>query len=165
MNQAGMDFAKKYAGHFTGKVLEVGSYNVNGTVRDVLPVTIGIDMREGPGVDLVCKAENLCQTFEPESFDGVVSTDALEHMERWRWAMEAMWDVLKPGGVMLLSLASPTKGRHSYPDDYWRMPMPMFIKMFGANQVLGTFENRTNMGAVVRKSEPLFLDFEPIKVK
>jgi len=54
-----------------GKVLEVGSYDVNGSVRPLFknrqrfPSYTGIDMREGPGVDMVGVASDL--PFDPES--------------------------------------------------------------------------------------------------
>lgn len=165
MHQAILTFAEKHKGRITGRVLEVGSLNVNGSVRDVLPITVGADMREGNGVDVVVAAEKVCEFFGPESFDSVVSTDALEHIEHWREAVQAMWDVLKPGGTLLLTMANPKKGRHAYPDDYWRMPMDMFLRMFAGNQVLGSFLSGPSMGAAVVKSEPLFLDFTPNKVK
>jgi len=49
-------------------VIDVGSLNVNGNLRIVvaplLPKAyIGIDMRSGPGVDIVCRAENLVSKF------------------------------------------------------------------------------------------------------
>jgi hypothetical protein len=47
---------------FTGvEVLEVGSLNINGTVRDFFDSTryIGADVAEGRDVDVVCNGENL----------------------------------------------------------------------------------------------------------
>jgi hypothetical protein len=38
------------------RVLEMGSYNVNGSVRDMFALAgryVGVDLVEGPGVDLV----------------------------------------------------------------------------------------------------------------
>jgi SAM-dependent methyltransferase len=159
-----LEFAKRFKDQISGSVLDVGSFNVNGSLKSVLPVTFGIDMRKGPGVDEVLDVCGLVERFGPESFDHVVSADALEHIEHWRTAMEQMWAVLKPGGLLLLTMASPSKGRHAYPDDYWRMPIPMFLAMFGKNEVLGSFDKPVSMGAVVRKSGPLMLDFEPNKV-
>lgn len=49
-------------------VIDVGSLNVNGNlqlvVTPLLPKAyIGIDMRSGPGVDIVCRAEDLVSKF------------------------------------------------------------------------------------------------------
>lgn len=164
MHESIKEFAKLHKSRISGNVLEVGSLNVNGSIREVLPITVGCDMREGPDVDLVCKAEDLGNHYAANTFDAVVSCDALEHIKHWRWAMTAMWEALKPDGVFLLTMANPKKGRHAYPDDYWRMPMPTFLSMFAGNQVLGSFEAGPSMGACVIKSVPLFLEFEPIKV-
>lgn len=158
-------FAKRFAGRISGQVLDVGSLDVNGSLSSVLPITLGTDMRAGKGVDQVVDACDLLFTFGPNSFDHVCSADALEHIQFWREAMANMWAVLKPGGLLLLTMANPSKGRHNYPSDYWRMPMPMFLAMFGANEVLGKFESGPSMGAAVVKSGPLFLDFEPNKVR
>jgi 2-polyprenyl-3-methyl-5-hydroxy-6-metoxy-1,4-benzoquinol methylase len=165
MHSVILTFAKKHAAKFTGRVLDVGSFNVNGQLRDVLPITLGVDMSAGPGVDQVCNASDLLATFGPESFDCVCSADALEHIEDWRAAMENMWGVLRTGGVLFLTMANPRKGRHNYPNDWHRIPMPDFVRMFGDNQVLDTFEGGPSMGAVVIKAADLDLSITPIKVK
>lgn len=164
MNETVRTFAKKHRGRITGTVLEVGSFNVNGALRDTLDVTVGIDMREGPGVDVVVSACSLVAEFGLESFNCVVSADALEHIEDWKLAMEQMWAVLKPNGVLLLTMANPDKGRHAYPDDYWRFPMADFKRLFGENEIVGEFYGGPSMGCCVIKTLPLFLDVTPIKV-
>jgi SAM-dependent methyltransferase len=157
-------FAKKHKGRITGRVLEVGSYNVNGALRDTLDVTIGIDMRDGPGVDIVVSACKLVAQFGVESFDCVVSADALEHIEDWKTAMEQMWSVLKSNGVLLLTMANLDKGRHAYPDDYWRFPMADFKRLFGANEIVGEFYGGPSLGCCVIKTSPLDLSITPQKV-
>jgi len=165
MHQGILTFAKKHGGRFSGKVLEVGSYNVNGTVRDVLPVTWGVDFREGPGVDQVVDASDLLSTFGPDSFDGVVSTDALEHIAEWHAAMVNMWGVLKMGGPLLLTMANPNKGIHGYPHDYWRWPMDRFKQLFGANEIVAEFIQGPSQGVVVIKTGALDLSHQPDPVK
>lgn len=104
-----------------GNVLEVGGYDVNGSLRDIVPHAIVTDMREGPNVDIVCSAEDLLKVFEKETFDAVVSTEALEHMEHWQDALVAMWGVLKQNGWLLITMASVNKRYHGYPGDYVRL--------------------------------------------
>lgn len=164
MNEYVRIFAKKHKGRITGNVLEVGSYNVNGALRETLPITVGIDMRDGPGVDVVVSACSLVAEFGIESFDCVCSADALEHIEDWKTAMQQMWDVLKPSGVLLLTMANPDKGRHAYPDDYWRFPMENFKKLFGVNEIVGEFYGGPSMGCCVIKTAPLNLNIVPNKV-
>jgi predicted SAM-dependent methyltransferase len=145
-----------------GRVLEVGSYNVNGTVRDVLPITLGVDMTEGPGVDEAVNVGDLITRFGNESFDSVVSCDALEHMEHWDSSLMNMWGVLKTGGWMCLTMAALTKGYHGYPSDYHRMTVDNLIKVFGDNKVPKSFVGRTSIGILVCKSAPLDYSIRPV---
>jgi hypothetical protein len=65
-------------------VIEMGSLNINGTVRDFYDnVTryVGVDLDEGPGVDLVSEAQNV--DFPDESFDVAVSAECFEHNPYW----------------------------------------------------------------------------------
>jgi SAM-dependent methyltransferase len=159
-----LGFAEKHLDLFSGRVLDVGSYNVNGALREVLPVTLGVDMRKGPGVDEVCNAVDLIGRYGPESFDCVVSAEALEHIKQWDVALHNMWSVLKPNGVFLLTMASPRKGRHAYPDDYWRFPMDRFLGLFGENPILDTFDHKPSQGVITRKMHPLDLTIIPTPV-
>jgi SAM-dependent methyltransferase len=161
MHQVILDFAKKHQARISGDVLDVGSFNVNGQLRDVLPITLGVDMSAGKGVDQVCNVTDLIKTFGAESFDCVCSADALEHMEDWQGALVNMWGVLKSGGVMLLTIAHPDKGFHGYPHDYWRWELNRFIELFSKNEVLGSFSKVPSMGVVVIKSGALNYAIKP----
>lgn len=153
MNNAVHLYVEQHLDKLTGDVLEVGSYDENGSVRDILPNAVGVDMRAGPNVDFVCRAENLADQFGAECFDAVLSIDAFEHMESWRECLIGMWGVLKPGGWLVMTMAVPGKGRHAYPDDYWRADWPMIEAIFpGAGDFL-TFGS--SMGWTVKKNGPL----------
>jgi SAM-dependent methyltransferase len=107
------------------RFLEVGSYNVNGTARDVfLPLSpasyLGIDLRLGPGVDVVADAATTLDLGWTRRFDGVVCTEVLEHAERWDRVLVALKHVLKPGGRLWLTTRGPGFPRHDYPGDHWR---------------------------------------------
>ena len=74
-----------HAAYFDGAtVLEVGSYDVNGSPRRLVGGAarhwLGIDRLPGPGVDLVGDAADVMQAYDL-SADVVVSTEALEHDE------------------------------------------------------------------------------------
>ncbi len=100
-------------------VLEVGGYNVNGTVRDLLPEPyLAMDMREGPGVDLVGNV--LTQDFGERTFATVVCVETLEHITEPWVAVERMAGWLAPGGLLLVSVPFIWE-YHAHPDDYWRM--------------------------------------------
>lgn len=102
------------------RVLELGSYDVNGSVRDLLPATtyLGVDMREGPGVDLVLPPGAVLP--ELGTWDLVVSTEMLEHDERPWVSFARMASALTEGGFVLVTTRGFECGRHDYPADYWR---------------------------------------------
>ncbi len=164
MHEVILEFARRHAALFKGEVLDVGAYNVNGTLRSALPITWGVDMTPGPDVDQVVNVGDLVATFGPERFDGVASADSLEHMEDWRGAMQNMWSVVKSGGPLLLTVANPDKGFHGYPHDYWRWPLDRFRKLFGGNEIIGDFYAYPSMGVCVVKRGPLDLTWLPDRV-
>lgn len=146
-------YVARHLDKLRGKVLEVGSLDVNGCVRDLVPHAIGTDMQAGKNVDVVCAAEALVERFGENVFDGVISLDAFEHMEDWRGCLTGMWDVLKPQGYLVMTMAGLSKGRHNYPSDYWRCEWAHVIKIFPKAEDCQTFP--PSMGWVVRKTGPL----------
>ena len=112
-----------------GRVLEVGSYNVNGSPRCVIQAQeyIGVDMAPGPGVDIVCNAHDLVERFGRESFDAVICCEMIEHDSDPFRSVEAMRAVLKPGGTLVIT--SPANGfpEHRFPKDYFRF-MPDYYR-------------------------------------
>jgi hypothetical protein len=65
-------------------VIEMGSLNINGTVRDFYdnPTKyVGVDLDEGPGVDLVAQGQDV--DFPEHSFDVAVSAECFEHNPYW----------------------------------------------------------------------------------
>src|SRR5258708_4570540 len=70
-------------------ILEVGSQNVNGSARSVLEplgprAYVGIDLFPGEGVDECLSADRLIERFGRDTFDIVLTTEMLEHVEDWR---------------------------------------------------------------------------------
>lgn len=121
-----------------GRTLEVGSYDVNGSVRGLFPGEyVGVDMRPGPGVDIVATADAL--PFPDASFDVVVSTEMLEHdPSPWR-SLAEMGRVLRPGGHLLLTTRGNGFGEHLEPSDYWRfMPAsrPLLLALAGCEPLV-----------------------------
>lgn len=110
-------------------VLEVGSYNVNGSLRDhviaLMPsVYWGVDLRAGPGVDTRMDiAAPLLRTDEVGWWDLLICTEVLEHVADWRAAVTNLKALLKPGGYLLLTTRSLGFPLHEYPGDHWRFEL------------------------------------------
>lgn len=110
-------------------VLEVGSLDVNGSVRGFFSGDyIGIDMRPGSGVDVVENAHHL--SFPSNSFDAVVCTEMLEHdSEPWSTLLQ-IGRVLRPDGWLLLTARGFGFPQHDFPSDYWRFTVGAFESLF-----------------------------------
>lgn len=97
-----------------GRVLEIGSLNVNGSARDNIQRRaieyIGIDLVPGPGVDIVANAIN----FNGYGlFNVVISTEVLEHCAEWPLIIETAKRSLEVGGLLVLTCASDLRKPHS----------------------------------------------------
>ena len=138
MNEAVLDFIRATvpASAVEGRtVLEVGSLDVNGSARQVLepfhPRTYtGVDITPGRGVDRVLSASFLVDEFGPAAFDVVVSTEMLEHVQDWRWAIAQLKRVVAPGGLLVVTTRSPGFHHHGYPHDFWRFTVRDFERVF-----------------------------------
>lgn len=103
------------------RILDVGAYDVNGSLRRHKPdgaEWVGIDLAAGPGVDVVLK-DAWTYPFPDASFDVVVSTSTFEHDRLFWLTFLEMCRVLKPGGFIYIN--APSNGNyHTYPLDCWR---------------------------------------------
>ena len=69
------------------RVVEIGSYDVNGSIRGVVSSSVeiseyvGVDLIPGPGVDIVCSGHEL--DLPDASFDVTLSAECLEHNPYW----------------------------------------------------------------------------------
>lgn len=106
------------------KVLEIGSYNVNGSVRELFDQVgfyVGVDTREGPGVD-VTRHPGCPLPFAPAArgWDVIVSTEMLEHDPRPWLTFEHLAFVTRPATMVVITTRGFGYGRHDQPADYWR---------------------------------------------
>lgn len=101
-------------------ILEVGSYDVNGSVRELFDQTnyLGIDIVRGPGVDEVRSSHELWPRWLGSTFDLIISTEMLEH-DRKPWeSLNQMHAVLKDGGLLLVTARGNGFGEHNPPDRF-----------------------------------------------
>lgn len=116
------------------RILEVGSYDVNGSPRELFTAAseyIGIDMREGPGVDEVADVHDLPPLiFMGGAFDIVICCEMLEHDSAFWTSITEMRDVLKPGGYLILTARGIGFPLHDHPSDYWRFTLEAMKLLF-----------------------------------
>jgi len=101
------------------KILDVGSYDVNGTMKPIFEKGqyIGLDMEEGPNVDVVGVSHDI--PFKDNEFDIIACSSCFEHDDMFWVSFQEMCRVLKPGGYMYVQ--APSNGPyHGWPGDNWR---------------------------------------------
>lgn len=104
---------ENYAEYFvTKKILEVGSLNLNGSIRTYFKDCeyIGCDVAEGRDVDIAIQGEML--EFPSNHFDVVISTECFEHNPYWIETLSNMFRMLKSDGMIIISCASAGRGEH-----------------------------------------------------
>ena len=115
MHKEVKDFIKKvklkYPEKFKkAKVIELGSLNYNGTVRDFFEECeyIGIDWMKGDCVDVVCKAHE----YKGNKVDVVITTEMLEHDKHADKSIENALKHLKNGGILIGTCANINREKH-----------------------------------------------------
>ncbi|WP_170937277.1 MULTISPECIES: methyltransferase domain-containing protein [Rhodomicrobium] len=103
------------------RILDVGSYNVDGSLRDFKPESwefIGADLEAGPGVDVLMEAPDRLP-FADDDFDAVISSSTYERAAHfWMLLLETV-RVTRPGGYIYIN--APSNGAfRQFPLDYWR---------------------------------------------
>jgi 2-polyprenyl-3-methyl-5-hydroxy-6-metoxy-1,4-benzoquinol methylase len=122
MRQFAQQIRERAAGRLI-RVLDVGSAGVNGTYKDlfIFPGAeyVGLDIQAGPNVDVVPEDPYRWTALPDNSFDVIISGQALEHIEFPWLIFEQIARKLKPMG--LACLIAPSRGpEHRYPVDCYR---------------------------------------------
>lgn len=158
-DSAAADF-QKFVGKFLNpdeplRIADVGSYNVNGTLRELLPAGhrwtyVGFDIKPGPNVDVVINDEGTGE--HAGSFDVVAASQVLEHVRKpWEW-IHFLAGLTHRGGLVYVC-APNTWTYHKYPVDCWRVwpeGMRSLFETAGLETVEAYFEGPDTTG-IARK--------------
>lgn len=141
------------------RVIEVGSYNVNGSLRPLVNALgpsdyVGVDIMEGPGVDVICDAVDLSNLFAAGSFDFIISTEMIEHVKDWRAIIHNLKNLCRAGGGILVTTRSRGFFYHGYPDDYWRYEIDD-LKIIFQDFVIENIEKDPQFGVMIIAKKPL----------
>jgi SAM-dependent methyltransferase len=103
-----------------GRVLDVGCGDKPYTLWLTSATShVGIDVAPGPWVDAVIRPE-VPWPYPDASFDSVLCTQVLEHATDLTHVLSEVHRVLKPGGLVIVSVPF-AYNEHGVPDDYRRL--------------------------------------------
>lgn len=112
---AQMDFVARVKARFPEffthrRVLEVGSLNINGTVRDHFTDCdyVGVDLDNGPGVDVVGEGQEL--NYPTGLFDVSISAECFEHNPHWVETFNNMHRMTD--GLVIVTCATTGRPEH-----------------------------------------------------
>jgi len=113
---------QKWIGQLDGTKLEV--LDVGGRIQPYRPLFdrrlrryVAIDLRKTPVVDVVSRGEHI--PFAGETFDVVICTQVLEYVRNPLDVVSEIHRVLKPGGVLLVSV--PAIAIRDSDEEYYRI--------------------------------------------
>lgn len=105
------------------RVLDVGSYDVNGCMRPLFDGTeaeyVGLNIESGPNVDVVMNEPYNWDNVPDDSFDFVISANAFEHIEYPWLTIKLIHSKLKDEGIACI-IAPNSTPEHRYPFDCYR---------------------------------------------
>ena len=121
-----------------GRVLDVGcGAKPYAHLMDQADAHIGIDVAPGEQVDHVVSPEDRWP-FEDASFDGLIATQVIEHVDNLEHTLSEMRRVVKPGGRLILSFPF-LSGEHGAPGDFRRLTVHGALRLLpdmGVDEVI-----------------------------
>lgn len=94
------------------QVLEIGSYDVNGSVRSIFDSVnyTGVDLVAGPGVDVVQSGHLV--DLKKNRFNLVISSECFEHNPYWNETLFNMISHIEDGGYIIVTCAIEGRLEH-----------------------------------------------------
>ena len=141
------------------RVIELGSYDMNGSLQPIVKSWnpseyVGVDIAPGPGVDVVCDADDTLKKFGRDRFDVVISTEAIEHTRNWRTVISNIKNLCAPGGVMIVTTCMPGHYYHPHPGDFWRYTPEDFRAIFSDCEIENVASDPRTLGVYIRAIKP-----------
>lgn len=115
MHKECMRFFEKVKGLYPNyfkevKVIDCGSYDINGSVKCLFEdsIYIGVDIRQGKNVIIVSRVQDLkfCNV------DVVISAEMLEHSKDYKKDIIKMAEMVRMGGLLAISAAGEGRPVH-----------------------------------------------------
>jgi SAM-dependent methyltransferase len=101
---------------------------------------MSVDNFQHPNVDLICDIHHLDQQLDTSSWDFILCFDVLEHVLKPSEVVQQAWNLLKPGGIILVT--TPffySIHSNSQTPDYWRISPEalriLLLELAGFSQV------------------------------
>lgn len=113
MHTEAFAFIKQFATSDPVEVIEIGSRNINGTVRKLFPnaTWTGLDLYAGRDVDWVGNALE----YDPKGLvDVVICCEVFEHTQQWRELVSKSASWLRQSGELLITCAGNGRTPHSH---------------------------------------------------
>lgn len=103
----------------TVNIADVGSYDVNGSTKELIPESTGFDILEGNGVDVVIKPGIIPKKYK-DQFGAVVTTSAFQCCPDSIKFKKQITDLLQSKGLLLLTMCpdSCKPGHSTSPNEY-----------------------------------------------
>ncbi len=147
-----------FPGHFSGRVLDVGSYDINGGPHHLFTAAeyVGVDLVPGPNVTLVSRGQDL--DFPDHYFDVTMSSECFEHNEAWPLTLQNMIRMTRPSGLVIFTAASTGRLEHGTrrSDGGWAFP--------GITAIEGDWYRNLNRSVVLKAVAEAPLDFAGVNI-
>lgn len=118
------------------KIAELGSYDINGSIRDIVSKLVGFDIYDGKNVDVVIKPGEIPLEYK-NKYEAVVSMGSFQCCPYPELYKKEILDLLYNNGLLFLTMCGPqckkwhitSPNKYGYKDCI-RMTKEELIKLF-----------------------------------